>query len=80
MLRFSLALMNRLNKTESAIFTYLFWFGCSWGGGFYLIYYLSKGSGWPGSILVAKPNTSGSNRKIALQLFELFALKLFKSQ
>ena len=29
MLHISLSLMNRLNKTESVIFTSLFWFGCS---------------------------------------------------
>ena len=38
---FSLSLINRLNKTESAIFTSLFWFGCSQGIDFlpeYLFY------------------------------------------
>ena len=29
MLHFSLSLMNRLNQTDSAIFIFLFWFGCS---------------------------------------------------
>ena len=31
MLHFSLSLMNRLNKTGSAIFISLFWFSCSRG-------------------------------------------------
>ena len=31
MLHFSLSLMNRLNKTEYAIFIFLFWFSCSRG-------------------------------------------------
>ena len=31
MLHYSLSLMNRLNKSESAIFVSLFWFGCSRG-------------------------------------------------
>ena len=31
MLHISLSLMNRLNKTECAIFISLFWFGCSRG-------------------------------------------------
>ena len=35
MLHFSLPLVNRLNKTESAIFTYLFWLSCFLGINFY---------------------------------------------